>query len=469
MTLPAALPTPIGRQREVLYLPAQGRTVVLGTAGSGKTVLAILRARYLSDRATDHHGRTLLLTFNRCLVTYMKDGLAGDLNPVTVETYHRFARGYLNARGLMSPNAICEPGERRQCIAAALGSSRTAGTSMFVQERSVEFFEEEFSWMQRHGIRTMDRYRSGTRLGRASVRVPRADRPAVFEVFDRYLAQRRERGRKYDWDDLASAVLCAFESDTTPRLYRHVIVDEGQDFSPEMLRSLAAAVPEDGTLTFFGDTAQQIYGHRMSWRDAGIEAPKIHHFKENYRNSKPIASLALAIAAMPFFRDDPDLVRPKIPTAEGPDPVLVSFPGDEDELRLVVSRAVVAAASGSTAVLFRTRDQENRVVRLLPESSVRLHRDLARWPSDARLFYGTYHAAKGLEFDTVFLPLLADRHWPDPQDVERLGPDEAKFRNARLLYVGITRARSDLVLTYSGRLTPLLSGAAEFCVQLKHE
>ena len=66
-----SLPTPIGRQREVLYLPAQGHVVALGTAGSGKTTLAILRSLYLADQSTDHGGRTLLVTFNRCLVTYM--------------------------------------------------------------------------------------------------------------------------------------------------------------------------------------------------------------------------------------------------------------------------------------------------------------------------------------------------------------------------------------------------------------
>ena len=64
------LPTPIGRQKEVLYLPGKGHHVVLGTAGSGKTTLAILRAAYLSDPSTDHYGKTLLITFTRSLVAY---------------------------------------------------------------------------------------------------------------------------------------------------------------------------------------------------------------------------------------------------------------------------------------------------------------------------------------------------------------------------------------------------------------
>src|SRR5436190_2683875 len=98
------LPTPIGRQRDVLYLPASGQTVVLGTAGSGKTILAILRAAYLAHPATEHSGRTLLLTFNKALVAYLKHLAGSELEGVTVENYHRFARGYLNARGKIKWN-----------------------------------------------------------------------------------------------------------------------------------------------------------------------------------------------------------------------------------------------------------------------------------------------------------------------------------------------------------------------------
>src|SRR5882672_2200889 len=91
------LPKPIGRQKEVLYLPAEGHIAVLGTAGSGKTTLAVLRAAYLSDNSTEHFGATLLVTFNRALVTYLKFIAPDELRNVTVENYHKFARGYLNS------------------------------------------------------------------------------------------------------------------------------------------------------------------------------------------------------------------------------------------------------------------------------------------------------------------------------------------------------------------------------------
>ncbi len=91
------MPRPVGRQKEVLCLPAAGNTVVLGTAGSGKTTLAIHRAVYLANPATEHGGRTLLVTFNRCLVAYL-EALRGKLGQIEVRNYHKFARGYLAHR-----------------------------------------------------------------------------------------------------------------------------------------------------------------------------------------------------------------------------------------------------------------------------------------------------------------------------------------------------------------------------------
>ncbi len=450
------LPRPVGRQREVLYLPADGHTVVLGTAGSGKTTLSILRALYLSDLSTDHGGRTLLVTFNRCLVTYMEH-LAGTIQrPVDVRNYHRFALGYLNYRGKLPPESICSPEERLRYIRLAVSQARADGVQSPMLRRSEEFLNEEFQWIQQHGIASKEDYVAAERIGQMATRVTRDERPLLFDLYNRYLNQRQQGGKSYDWDDLASTVLRELQFDQSKRLYRHVIIDEGQDFSPEMLRSLAAAIPENGSLTFFGDIAQQIYGHRMSWRSAGLTATNVWLFKENYRNTKQISQLALALAAMPNFPDDPDLVEPTAPVADGPSPALVPLASESEEREFVVSRAAESAQTGTVAILFRTRDQERAFLQHPPSEATRFDRELKQWLSGPGLFYGTYHAAKGLEFDTVFLPLLSDKCWPHPPDVELLGEQEAAARNSRLLYVGITRARSTLVLTYSGCRTALL-------------
>ena len=452
----SSLPTPVGRQREVLYLPAKGHTVVLGTAGSGKTTLAILRSIYLADPSTDHSGRTLLVTFNRCLVTYMTH-LAGKIKgPVVVENYHQFARGYLNFRSKLPDHSICGSDERLYFIRRAIKKARNGGNRNSMLKRHPKFFDDEFQWIQGHGIANEQDYVAVERVGRAAARIVRADRPALFDVYARYLKQRKKGGKTYDWSDLASAVFCELGTDTGECRYRHVVIDEGQDFSPEMLRSLAAAIPQDGTLTFFGDIAQQIYGHRMSWRSAGLAPPEVWTFEENYRNTRQVSLLALALAEMPNFPGDPDLVEPKAPAADGPLPALVQLAGETEERKFVISRAVESARTETVAILFRTREQEAEIPLQIRRRATRLHRKLNDWPTSPGLFYGTYHAAKGLEFDRVFLPFLSEERWPHPPEIKHLGRQEAAARDSRLLYVGITRAKSTLIMTYSKQVTSLL-------------
>ena len=385
----------------------------------------------------------------------MKHLAAAVGQPINIENYHHFARGYLASKNMLPDESICNPDERLHFIRLSLKELQEAGIQSPLLQRSEKFFDEEFQWIQQHGISNERNYIEAERIGRIT-RISKKERPTLFKLYELYLALREREGKLYDWSDLASAIRVEFENDKNKRRYRHIVIDEGQDFSPEMLRSLAPAIPDDGSLTFFGDIAQQIYGYRTSWRSAGFNVSKIWRFKENYRNTKQIARLALALAGMPNFLADPDLVEPTSPVADGPLPAIERMSDESKEREFVVSKAKGLAETGTVAILFRTRDQENTVRRHLPDTAIRLHRNLRIWPTGPGLFYGTYHAAKGLEFDTVFLPFLTDVNWPHKPDVDLFGKQEAAARDSRLLYVGITRARSTLVLTHSGRLTSLL-------------
>lgn len=459
-----SLPKPVGRQKEVLCLPANGHAVVLGTAGSGKTTLAIHRAVYLANPTTDHGGRCLLVTFNRCLVAYL-EALGGQFGSIDVRNYHRFARGYLANRGKMSWSAICDADEQKSFCNQAVIAEKANGVRNPVLDRPIEFLVEEFRWLAQNGIATADDYVSADRVGRAGARVTRADRPAVFGAYLRYRQMRTDGGKDYDWDDLAQSVLHELGLDGNARLYKHVVIDEGQDFSPMMLQSLAAAIPPDGSLTFFGDMAQQIYGNKISWRTAGLSVRDVWRFEENYRNTKQIAQLALAIAQTAYFRDVADLVEPKSPAADGALPALVECPSETDEIKFVAVRAQQLAQTGTVAVLFRDRQMERALGPHLSTGATRLHRDLNRWISGPGLYYGTYHSAKGLEFDAVFLPHVSEARLPHPPDVTAFGGDDAATRDSKLLYVAVTRAKSDLVLTYSGAPTPLLPTASNLLVR----
>jgi superfamily I DNA/RNA helicase len=323
-----------------------------------------------------------------------------------------------------------------------------------VLDRPVTFFADEVQWMAGHGLSQMTDYLGAERLGRGVPLQP-SQRRLVFLVAETYRTLRAAAHRRYDWDDLAAAVHSELQADTDDRRYRHIVIDEGQDFSPEMIRSLVLAADPDGSVTFFGDFAQQIYGQRMSWKSFGLKVRDVFEFKENYRNTLEIAQLALAMSEMPHFRDSPDLVEPNNPAAAGPKPALVSCADQQAEIRLVLSQVATLRRANTVAVLFRDRADERLVARHL-SGATRLHRDIGTWDASPGVFYGTYHAAKGIEFDYVLMPFCGADRLPDPAVVEAFGLDEALARESRLLYVGVTRARTGLIITHSGRRTSLL-------------
>jgi superfamily I DNA/RNA helicase len=450
------LPKPIGRQREVLYLPATGHSAVLGTAGSGKTTLALYRAAYLTAADMPHSGRALLLTFNQALVTYLNHLKPVDLRNVVIETYHKFARGYLNSRGKMGYNSICDPDLKRILVRRAVNnvSQRYEKSKFF--DRHLDFFVDEISWILSHGITTEEEYIAVKRIGRVGTNLARKLRGVMFEILKEYLDLRKQQGKLYDWDDIAYHVRQELLQDDSERRYRHIIIDEGQDFSPEMIRSLACAIPDDGSLTFFGDVAQQIYGHRTSWRSAGLNVLQTWQFKENYRNTKQIARLGLAISNMPYFSGIADIVEPTSPRADGPLPTVVECSNHEQQIDIALRVATDSAKTKSVAILFKNRAQEHSISSKLPHSAIQLHRNMRLWNDGPGIFYGTYHSAKGLEFDIVILPFLEEGNLPDPDHIACYGEEDALTHDGRLLYVAITRARTDLLLLHTGTITQLL-------------
>lgn len=453
------LPEPRGRQLDVLYLPPNGHAVVLGTAGSGKTLMAVLRARHLADPTTDHGGRTLLVTFNKALVAYLRAIQPAGVTAVRAETFHKFARGYLASQGAMGWNWIVDGDRRSGLVREAVEvASPNPVSSPF--DRPTRWFEDEFDWIAGNGIYDRSVYEDPQQTERMGRKTPlrRPQRSLVFDAFEGYRQRRTAAGFRYDWADVGSEVLARLQADTRPRIYRHVVIDEGQDFSPEMVRALVEAADPDGSVTFFGDYAQQIYGQRFSWRSVGLRVPRgIIEFVDNYRNSPEIARLAIAMAAMDHFSDEADLVEPVLPTASGPKPALVRCRNRAQEADFVVDQAKRLSSTSTVAILVRDRINDEPMIRSrVPAGATRLHKDMSSWSTAPGIWYGTYHAAKGLEFDHVLLPFCSATRLPDPDVVSTFGMEEALAREARVLYVGVTRAKDRLIITHTSATTPLL-------------
>jgi len=462
-----ALPKPKGKQLEVLDLKPEGHNVVLGTAGSGKTTLAIYRAIYLAR--LDSEEKVMLITFNTTLVKYLEAIVGSEIpSNIEVRNYHKFARGYLAHKGKMPKwNGIVsgmEDGDNKKqlFVRKALEKVRSGNAANSTLKRAEEVFLDEINWIEKMGIKTLDEYEKVERIGRFDTRIIRENRKYFFQVYEEYVNVRKEEGYLYDWEDLAQTVYDELEIDTEKRMYKHIIVDEGQDLSPIMIKSLVKAIPEDGTFTFFGDVAQQIYGSRLSWREAGLKIAKnkIWYFDRNYRNSKEIAQFAMAISESKYFVDKQDLVEPVLPTASSPLPAIVKFKNEESELDWIVETAIRASGNQSIAILLRNRELVDLVeekLRIRKVSPQILKNKMGALNVNAKISVGTFHSAKGLEFDMVFLPFCSTKYLPSEERVLATeSRDEALKDEAKLLYVAVTRAKRGLIVSYTSEKTELL-------------
>lgn len=432
------IPTPQGKQEEVMALPARGHIAVLGTAGSGKTTIALLRAHHLAN--IPNGGRVLLVTFNGALVEYMREISGIQSTRLVVENYHKFARGYLNSRGKMPlRNGILGPEGKAHYIQKAVEILKAEYPEESTYKRSKEFFVEEITFIEEFGFSDLSEYREAERIGRASANIKRENRKWIFAVYEKYKELRETVGRKYDWDDLAYYVFNELRNDESERRYTHIIVDEGQDFSPMMIKSLVKAVGKDGSFTFFGDVAQQIYGSRLSWRDSGVDTNKIWRFDVNYRNPATITAFAKDITGSEFWRKDGDMVEATAQIAEGPKPILVEFSCKEHEKSWVVERAIATAKTSSAVIVCRNRADIHTFLYALKNNgcdATEINKDTPGFPSMKKVYITTYHAAKGLEFDNVFIPYLSDDKLPDPETVSNsLSKEEAYANEIKLLYV----------------------------------
>jgi superfamily I DNA/RNA helicase len=89
------------------------------------------------------------------------------------------------------------------------------------------------------------------------------------------------------------------------------------------------------------------------------------------------------------------------------------------------------------------------------------------WDTSPGVYCGAYHSAKGLEFDAVILPFCGIGHTPHPDVGAAFGAHDAMAREGKLLYVGATRAKSELLITYSGTiLTPLLPDSPDLYAEV---
>ena len=456
------LPAPLGRQREVMYLPDKGFSVVTGCAGAGKTLMALYRAYYLSCEKLSNAGTCLFLTYNKALAKDVDRKLKRmGVDTVKAMTYHSFLYNILiHDKALEDPNQnlqICGGYERDNLINEAMFAVKRRHESSPLFRRERDFFIDEIDWILRMGISSLKEYQDAERIGRGSTRLKSDQRPLMYEVYEEYLA-RLNCSYAYDFENMpfefAKSCLCT----AAVSEYRHIVIDEGQDFPLVLIRAFAEHLPKNGSLTFFLDNTQQIYGPRISWTSAGFTHCKQWELHNNYRNTIEIYELSKAIAdSIESYGDNTDVCTVVPPKVHGKHPVLHRVNSNDERDELIRYLAECLEHNHTYGILVPNNRYVRLILNLVPNSR-NLKKDLEYGDSiSSGIYVSTIQSAKGLEFDTVILPYLDKWLFTSPEDIEE---DEFKknklIKELKTLYVGVTRARSHLHLIYLDKMTKLM-------------
>ncbi|TNF28132.1 MAG: hypothetical protein EP329_18390 [Deltaproteobacteria bacterium] len=433
-------------QRAVVRVNAKGAAKVTGGPGTGKTIVALHRAKHLAQQAQGS-DRVLLTTFSNVLTEQLSDGvdqLCGAVGPlrdrVVVDSLVRQAQAVL--RGVGAPATLVT--DDADCWARALTHDATGrGQAFYASERE--------HVLAVHGAWTEAQYLRVRRTGRGTA-LDRAGRREVWQVLAAYEAALLAAGG----GDVIALCHRATEALTSGRAtspYVAVLCDEIQDVGASELRFLAALATDPATgalrpngLTLCGDGNQRIYRVPFTLRACGIDvrgrASRVLHL--NYRTTEAIrrhAVATLAGTADELEDEGVDPLRGYRSLRRGTPPEERSFATPEAEAAWIAELAaadpsrllVLARKRGWLADLrghLRARGLEPRLLESGDKPS----------PED-RLILCTLHRSKGLEAPRVVLAgrQLVPARFPgggDPADRELWDRKERC-----LLYVGLTRAR----------------------------
>lgn len=428
-----------------------GPVRVLGGAGTGKTVLAMHRARWLADNRTPEGKKVLFTTFTRNLASDIEQNLrtlcgSTTLARLEVRNLDAWVHGFMRSRKLEHRIVY----DRKQDAAHQAWQAALAvrDTTLDLPE---PFYEQELEQViLAQGITTRDQYRTARRTGRATV-LSRAKRDAVWPVFEEYRGQLTSRKLK-EVDDAYREVADLLASDAKKADdYSAVVVDETQDFGPQALRLLRAMIPPGpNDLFFVGDSHQRIYSrHRAAMSKCGIDIRgRARKLYLNYRTTDEIRRQAVALlegVEIDDLDDGHDETRRYKSLSHGPAPQMLEADGLEQAAQMahdfILKLRAERDADTPASVCVITPSEKVREA-MAQQLQSRGHACTAITAqsnhADAKgaVHLATMHRAKGLEFDAVVV--LAPESF--------LGDPAATQQQRKLLYVALTRAKASAAL-----------------------
>lgn len=430
-------------QRDLTDRSFAGPARAAGSAGTGKTIVAIHRAVRLARENPE--ARILLASFSQPLADAMAKKLL-VLAPETGGIVPRITTA--SFRGIAEQMYQLEHGVRPRIASDAVLRERLGEAAKAAQLKG---FSDRFllsEWtnvIDAWGITTFDAYATVQRMGRKS-RLGPNQRERLWPVFDAVrsaLAAERYTTWAQVFTGLAEAL-----ADRPRKPFDHIILDEAQDLAPAELRFFAALAPAGPDALFLaGDMGQRIFQHPYSWASLGVEVRgRSHTLKVCYRTSHQIRKGADHLLP-PVLRDVDgmeDERRGIVSVFDGPAPRVETFATAADEVAAVGTAVAAWLADGIAA-------HEIGIFVRTPDLVTRARSALKGIDGIETITTVPMNLAKGLEFRAVavmacdqgILPL--DERVADAADEAEL--DDIYETERRLLYVACTRAREHLLLT----------------------
>jgi superfamily I DNA/RNA helicase len=468
----------------MLYLHPDQRTLVArefsgparlrGVSGSGKTVVAIHRARAAARALVDCASPkfVLFLTYNRSLceiVGHLLQRLCTkqEFERIQVATLGKWCQDYIRFR-TDAPAAwrdeIVEEAWAR-VLQRFLPRLHQANFCMHIataaaissKDPDVLFLSDEMDFIFGKFLhRDADSYLTVERLGRGR-RLGPNQRTLILDIYKNFVAELAKL-KQFDAREQARISCSLLENGEQSKIdYAAVVVDEIQDLSDIDLRIVKAIGEAAGSLFLVGDGAQQIYKRGQSLKSIGLNVSgRSSILHKNYRNTREIIAAAMALKnaeGIGRFDEDPDASQlDAIPSAmSGERPSVLICPDLQKELELVAREikyltsklgfSPVQICCMSRAPLIR-----NRLLKHLEVAGLKaLDYRADGVGADDAVLVSTLHSAKGHEFRAVFILGLYEGALPLYSAAE----DEDVEREAALLYVAMTRAKELLYLSYS--------------------
>ena len=480
MELEEVLNAPLEKWRVFLH-PSQRRLVerkwngpvrVLGGAGTGKTVVAMHRARWLARNLAEGE-RILFVTFTRNLAADIENNLRSVCSPqemrrIDVTNLDRWVHGFLRRRNY-DFQVVYSRGQApwnevwRQALAL-----KDTGVNL-----PDAFYSDEFDQIVlANGITTEAEYLRVPRTGRGTP-LRRAQRARVWPVFEDYRLNLSLQGGK-EMDDAYRAAAALLAEDRGGLAYTAAIVDEAQDMGAQAYRLIRALVPEGpNDLFIVGDGHQRIYGRsRVVLGQCGIRiVGRSHKLRLNYRTTEETRSWAVRLLDGREIDDlDGGLDDHKgfKSLTHGPLPQVIVFDSAEQQAAFIARWLGDLAGSGkklrSTCIVARTRAERDSIGAEIEKaglSCVVLERDLPDDAGDDAVRLATMHRVKGLEFDRVIIASANEGLVPLPKAIQGHADGRARewaeTEERALVYVAATRAKKELLVLGHGVASSFVS------------